>query len=288
MKKLSPAIQHEEAALEKLQLQNAEAGLIINNSPGKEPAPQFDTSTYLDELPCIIQTTKLSNQIPSNTNLKSQQFREEQLQRASRNEQAMVDSYSFEAEPKIETAWFWGYENKKGMDCKGKEPMGKLWPTDVAKRGRGPNDMGLMPLQQPYEVPSLSAGVNVAEEHYQKKISQMQRSIDNAKIYLEALQEANRVYTNAGTLRQSAEVLRQARLAVKAAERAFVLVTSLLTEGLNVNDQEEDASTLLYASSLELWKARATMTRQTSAARVLQRTIKLWHYRPLRLIPCPK
>ncbi len=39
MKKLSPETHHEEAAaLEKLQLQNAEVGFIINNSPGKEPA----------------------------------------------------------------------------------------------------------------------------------------------------------------------------------------------------------------------------------------------------------
>ncbi len=71
MKKLSPAIHHEEAALEKLQLENAEAGFIINNSPGKEPASQFDTGTYLDELPCTIQANKRSNQIPSNTNVKS-------------------------------------------------------------------------------------------------------------------------------------------------------------------------------------------------------------------------
>ncbi len=54
----------------------------------------------------------------------------------------------------------------------------------------------------------LSTGMDVTEKPYQKKISEMQRSIDNAKIYLEALQEANRVYTSVGTLRQSAEVLR--------------------------------------------------------------------------------
>ncbi len=281
MKRLSPAIHHEEAALENLQLKNTKAEFIFNNDQGKEPISQFDTSTYLDELPSRIQAIKLGDQISPNTDVKNQLFRQEQLESVSRNEHAMAGSYSFEAGPKIETAWFWGQTNKKGMDCMSKEPIGEIWSTDMATRGRGPNGMGLIPVQQQlHEVPPWSTRIDVTEKPYQKKISQMQRSIDNAKIYLEALQDANRVYTSVGTLRQSADVLRQARLAVKAAERAFGLATSLLTEGLNVNRQEEDASTLLYASSLELWKARATLTRQTAAARVLQRTIKLWHYRP--------
>ncbi len=40
--------------------------------------------------------------------------------------------------------------------------------------------------------------MDAAEKPHQKKISQMQRSIDNAKIYIDALQEANRVYTSVG------------------------------------------------------------------------------------------
>ncbi len=99
----------------------------------------------------------------------------------------MAGSYSFEAEPKIETSWFWGYANKKNMDCMSKEPISELWCTDMAKRGPSPNGMGLIPLQQPHEVPSLSTGMDMTEKQYQKRISQIQRSIENAKIYLEVL-----------------------------------------------------------------------------------------------------
>ncbi len=255
----------------------------------KDPTSQFDPSAYLDELPCIY---KLGDKVSCSTDIKNQQFREEQLEKASRNEQAMAGSYSFEAEPKIETSWFWGYANKKNMDCISteptKEPISEHWSTCMAKRGPNSNGMRLTSLQQPHEVQSPSAGMDMTEQQYQKRISQMERSIENANIYLEALKEANRVYTSVGTLRQSAEVLRYVKLAVKAAERSFALATSLLTEGVNVNNQEEVASTLLYASSLELWKARAIITRQTAAARVLQRTIKLWKCRSTRLIPQPK
>ncbi len=117
-----------------------------------------------------MQATKLSDQMPRNTNVKNQRFREEQLERVSRNEQAMADSYSFEAEPNIETAWFWGYTNKKDMDCMCKEPMGKLWSsTDMAKRGRGPNGMGLIPLQQPHEVPFTEYGNGCGREASSEK-----------------------------------------------------------------------------------------------------------------------
>ncbi len=60
MKRISLEIHHEEAALEKLQLQNTE--FISNNSPVmKEPTSQFDPSTYLDNLPYRIQAIKLGD-----------------------------------------------------------------------------------------------------------------------------------------------------------------------------------------------------------------------------------